>query len=206
LLEGHGIDTVLDVGANAGQYARSLRRHGFAGDIVSFEPLTSAFERLEAAAESDPRWTAVHAALGSEASQAHMHVAGNSASSSILEMLPKHLEVAPESRVVGAEDVTVIRLDSVLDQYVRGDATLFLKIDTQGYERQVLEGAAHVLPRISGMQLELSLEPMYRGETLAEDMIALVRGHGFTPVWIGHGLRDPADLRLLQLDALFFRL
>ena len=114
LLEHCSIDLVLDVGANSGHYASELRAHGYAGRIVSFEPLESAHAQLAAAAEGDLRWrVAPRMALGDAEGKIDIHVAGNSLSSSILDMLPEHERAAPGSAYVGSETVPVRRLDIV---------------------------------------------------------------------------------------------
>lgn len=204
-LRQHTIDTVLDVGANDGEYARTLRSIGYKGRIVSFEPLSRAFDALSAAAASDPDWHAVRLALGDTAESTVIHVAGNSASSSLLGMLPRHTAVAPQSAYVAEEIVTMERLDAVFDSHVKPGSRVFLKIDTQGYESRVLSGAEGVLDRVVGLQVELSLEPLYEGQSMAEDVMAWLRRRGFQPHWVNHGFKDAKSQQLLQIDALFFR-
>ena len=91
LLDSQRIDTIIDVGANDGGYGRFLRRGGFTGTIVSFEPLEKEHEALKAAADADGKWfVAPRMALGSENTEVEIHVAGNSVSSSILQMNRTH--------------------------------------------------------------------------------------------------------------------
>lgn len=202
----HNIDVILDVGANAGQYGSELRRLGYKGRMVSFEPSSAAYAKLAERASHDPHWATAHFALGSMTMEHELHIAGNSVSSSFLEMLPKHTAVAPESAFVNSEAVSIKRLDSIFHHYCNSRDEILLKIDTQGYERQVLEGATGVLSNIVGLQLEMSLTPLYEGEAPAESLIALARDHGFTLVWIQHGFKDSSTQQLLQVDGLFFRL
>lgn len=98
-----GIDILIDVGANIGQYARGVRADGFQGRIISFEPLRAAFKILEANARQDGNWVAVNKAIGDRSGSAEINVAGNSWSSSLLAMQPRHLDSAPESRYVAKE-------------------------------------------------------------------------------------------------------
>ena len=142
LLRSQGTDLVLDVGANAGQFGMALREIGYAGRIVSFEPLAAAREQLLAASAGDPQWqVAERCAIGEEDAELDIHVAGNSVSSSVLPMLDAHLRTAPESRYVATERVALRRLDSVAPSYIDGSRAALLKIDTQGYEDRVLDGA-----------------------------------------------------------------
>ena len=205
LLTRFGVTVVLDVGANAGIYARELRQIGYRGRIVSFEPLSSAFARLAAEAARDPGWEAVNLALGAQPGEAVLNVAENSWSSSLRPMLDAHLSAAPESRYVGTETVRVETLDAVFGRYVRPDDRVWLKIDTQGHERDVLAGAAASLPRIETIQLEMSPVRLYEGEALFTEMYAWLADRGYACVHLEPGLVDPADERLLSVDGYFHR-
>jgi len=200
------IDTVFDIGANIGQYAGELRKLGYGGDIVSFEPLSSAHAQLSAASAGDARWTiAPRVAIGAEDGEVKINIAGNSVSSSVLDMLANHADAAPESRYTGQESVPVARLDSIAAPYLKRDTRLFVKVDTQGYEAAVLAGAPATLARAQGVQLELSLLPLYAGQMLFEAIIAQMRTAGFEIWTLWPGFADPATDRMLQIDALFVR-
>ena len=205
LLRSNRIDLVFDVGANFGQYATSLRECGYRGRIVSFEPLTSAFSRLEANAKADPLWEVVNIGLGDRDERATINIAGNSQSSSLLEMLPAHLKSAPVSAYVGKEEITVSRLDSVFSKYHRPGDRTFLKLDAQGYERKILDGASLSLTDILGIQLEMSIEPLYSNEMPYLEMLGYLAGMGFTLASIEPGFGDPESGRMLQMDGIFFR-
>jgi FkbM family methyltransferase len=205
LLAQHGIDVVLDVGANIGQYARSLLRMGYRGRIVSFEPLPSARRRLEANARGVPGWQIVPVALGDFDGQSTINVAGNSQSSSLLAMLPQHVAAAPESAYVSAEVVEVRRLDSLFSEHCRAGERCFLKLDVQGFEQAVLRGARESLARCVGVQLEMSLMPLYEGEATFTELLAQMADHGYSLMWLENGFVDPHSGRLLQLDGVFYR-
>ena len=206
MLGSKGIDLVLDVGANAGQFGCRLRQLGYAGRIVSFEPLRAARERLEAASAGDARWkVAERAALGDRDGEIEIHVSANSESSSVLEMLDAHLRSAPESRYVGRERVPLRRLDRIAAPYLTAGSVTLLKIDTQGFEDRVIEGATEILPRVCGIQLELSLVPLYANQRLFPEMLERLSGLGFEPWAIWPAFLDPQSARLLQVDATFFR-
>jgi FkbM family methyltransferase len=199
-----GIDLVFDVGANTGQFAREIRDTGFRGRIVSFEPLSTAHRELAAAAASDPLWS-VHerCALGDREGLVELNVAGNSVSSSILEMAAAHAAAAPESVYVGHEKTALHTLDSVAQKYL-GSQRAFLKVDTQGFEWQVLTGAEQTLPSIQGVLCELSLVVLYEGQHLWRDMVDRLEGAGFTLWGLQPSFMD-ARGRNLQCDAIFFR-
>ncbi|NDP47673.1 MAG: FkbM family methyltransferase [Sulfuriferula multivorans] len=206
LLAHHGIDLVLDVGANTGGYGRSLREAGFQGDILSFEPLEQAYAELTRAAASDTRWhIAPRMAVGAENGEIEINVAGNSVSSSILPMHETHAAAAPLSRYVGCQRVPLSQLDSVLHPVLTPDRITLLKIDTQGYEMPVLLGATALLPHIRGVQIELSLVPLYEGQILYREMIDWLTDNGFELWNVIPGFLDTFTGRQLQFDGVFFR-
>ncbi len=205
LLSTHRIDVVLDVGANNGGYGRFLRKGGYQGDILSFEPLKEAHRALILAAAGDARWqVAPRVALGAEDGEIQINVAGNSTSSSVLPMRALHAEAAPQSRYVGVEQVPLMRLDSIRHPFLGQGRTIMLKIDTQGYEMSVLRGAEALLPYLRGVQLELSLAPLYEGQPLYREVIDWLSDRGFQLWNVIPGFVDRRSGRMLQMDGVFF--
>jgi FkbM family methyltransferase len=200
------IDLVLDVGANAGHYGIGLREHGYTGRIVSFEPLAVAHDRLEAAARGNSGWqVASRMALGDAEGIIDINIAGNSLSSSILQMLPEHEQAAPGSAFVGSEKVALRRLDQVAPDYLGTAKSVLLKIDTQGYEDRVLNGATGVLGRIMAIQAELSLVPLYAGQPLFDEMRGKIELLGFGLFAVFPGYVHEQTGQTLQLDGFFLR-
>ena len=206
ILEATRIDLVLDVGANEGQFAQELIELGYRRELISFEQLADPCLHLIANAGSFLQWrVAERMALGNADGEIVINVAANSASSSALPMLDEHVRAAPESAIAGMETVPLRRLDSIADQYVPRDRQILLKIDTQGYEGRVLDGASGIMDRITAVQLELSLVPLYAGQSLFHELVEKMRVMGFVlwavwPVFI-----DPVSGRTLQLDGIFVR-
>ena len=205
LLRETGIDLVLDVGANAGQYAAGLRILGYAGRIVSFEPLSTAHAQLGRAALRGGWEVAPRMAIGEADGDITINLAGNSVSSSILDMLPTHANAAPGSAYVSSETVPLRRLDGVAGEYMAGARRILLKIDTQGYEDRVLAGAAGVLDRFAAIQTELSLVPLYEGQTLFDEMRRRIEAAGFELYAVFPGYVDERTGQTLQLDGFFRR-
>jgi len=199
------INLVLDVGASTGGYAQELRSTGYAGRIVSFEPSTEAFGVLQQQAARDPAWSAVQMALGNKPGSATLHLSRNRESSSFLRIRSRHTNAYPAASYVATEKVSIRRLDDVFANYHTGDFRTFLKIDTQGFEQQVLQGGQASLPQIVGVQVELSLVSLYDGETPFMDLIKQLQGHGFTLMSFQPVIDDPETGQLLQVDGLFFR-
>lgn len=205
LLEHFKINKILDVGANKGQYASSIRKSGFQGDIISFEPMKEAFAALQQLALRDSRLTALNFALGDTEAKTTINVAGNSISSSILEMLPAHIDAAPHSSYVDQEEITIKTLDSVFFDYCRPEDNIFLKMDTQGFEKNVLDGASQSLKYIQGIQVEMSLVPLYRGGILFDEMNAYLKEKGFDLYSLENGFWHVSNGRLLCVDGIFFK-
>jgi FkbM family methyltransferase len=202
----HRIDVVFDIGANTGQFTEQLRDAEFPGRIVSFEPSAAAHSALRKRARRDPNWTiAPRMALGDRDGTITLNLAGNSVSSSVLSMLPSHLNAAPESRYIGSENVDLRTLDSVGTELAKAAERIFLKLDVQGFEYKVLQGAEQFLARVAGIQLELSLVPLYDGERLFHPMLHDLEERGYDLWAMVPGFADPDTGRLLQLDAVFFR-
>jgi FkbM family methyltransferase len=203
LLKNYRIDLVLDVGANSGQYGKELRELGYKGRIVSFEPLQSAVTELRRAAAQDGNWRVRSHACGAQNGENTIQVSANSQSSSFLPMQPKHLQVFPDSRYVRREVVEVRRLDTIFDEVAAPDTKIWLKIDVQGFEAEVVEGAAAVLDRIAAIQAEISLQALYEGEIPYTDFLSLMASKGFVLVALESYLSDPQTSELLQVECIF---
>lgn len=205
LMRHYGINLVFDVGANVGQYAQDLRRMGYNGRIVSFEPLSAAYKQLRTVAADDSNWECAQVALGDFDGASEINVAANSQSSSLLSMLPEHEHAAPESRYIGKEEIVVSRLETILDAFMKEEEKLFLKIDAQGYEKRILDGADAVMNHITGVQVEASLVQLYDGEMVLDEMVRFMHQHGFTLMSIEPGFSSGTTGQMYQADLVFFR-
>jgi FkbM family methyltransferase len=207
LIVGNGIDVVLDVGANRGQYGTMLRRFGYRGKIVSFEPLHEPLQSLHRRAAGDPLWKVFPYALGDSNRTVTVNVAGNGcASSSVLPMLSRHAEACPDSRYVDVQETEQHRLDAVWPQVAGPEERVFLKLDVQGYEGAVLEGAADRVGQCAGLQMEVSCVPLYEGGLLLEDALRMAQHrYGMTLAALAPGFTDSRTGQMLQCDAVFLR-
>lgn len=206
LLQHHKIDLVLDVGANDGGYGKELRQSGFKGSILSFEPLQDPYERLKITALAYSDWhVAPRMALGSQEGEMEINVSANSTSSSILPMEKIHCDAAPSSKYMAKQKISVQRLDKFEHILFKKGTNKFLKIDTQGYERSVIEGASGFLHDLKGIQVEMSLVSLYKGQALYEEIIEILKLSGFELWNIVPGFSDSMSGRLLQMDGIFFR-
>jgi FkbM family methyltransferase len=205
LLNNFKISKILDVGANSGQYSKLMKELGFKGEIISFEPLSDTFKKLREESEKYNNWTAVNIALGEMDGVIQINVSKNSYSSSILKMLPLHFESAPASIIIRKEMVKISKLDTIFNNFCKDDDKVFLKIDTQGYEIKVLEGAREAINKITGVHLEMSLIPLYEGEALFSNMLFYMKDLGFDLCSLENGFYNKTTGQLLQVDGIFFR-
>lgn len=198
-----GIDLVIDVGANRGQFGLEVRRAGYGGRMVSIEPLAEPFLELSRSAARDTGWTAIQSAVGPRAGSATIHVAANDgASSSFLPMLDLHARSAPEARFIADERVEMATLDGLVQPRWGSPSAVFTKIDVQGYEMEVLAGGEATLARSTLVQLEMSLLPLYDTAPSYREIVDYLTQHGFCLVGIEPGFASQTGAQL-QADGLF---
>ncbi|EFQ82070.1 methyltransferase, FkbM family [Aeromicrobium marinum DSM 15272] len=203
-LDSRGIDTVLDIGANVGQYATLTRSAGFGGRIISCEPLSGAYAEISRRAAHDDRWTALNVAVGAEPGTATINVSENSYSSSLRDMTSAHLDAAPQSRFIATEEVPVTTVTEIVTTHGVDPSRALLKIDTQGFEGEVLRGAGDLIGQVAAIQLELSFVELYADQLLFDELVAQMAADGYRIQQLETGISD-ASGRMLQVDGLFVR-
>lgn len=202
----YGVDIIFDIGANIGQSGEHFRHIGFKREIVSFEPVDFLYAELQRRAEKDVGWHTRNIALGDQPGQVAINVSGGHAgASSILEMTDNVRINAPDQAVVRQEIIAIDTVDAMMATYYPHGDRCFLKIDTQGYERNVLAGAAQSLERVIGIKLEMSLKKNYEGETMMTEMIPHLYELGFRLVHLEDGWSNAESKELYQVDGTFFR-
>jgi FkbM family methyltransferase len=200
---GRPVDLVIDVGGNTGGFGLELRHSGYEGRIVSIEPVAEAFAKLGAERVGDPAWAARHMALGRTAGKAMINVAANdAASSSLLAMSDRQLRAAPESRIIDTQEVVVDTLDHFYESLEDRGTTRMLKLDTQGYEGEILAGGTRSLAEFSLVYVELSVTPLYQGQALMHEIIGTLHHAGFEIIDLQPYMVEPGTGNLLQLNSL----
>ena len=199
------IETVFDVGANEGHYAMDLRAHGFSGKIVSFEPIETVHRVLLANRARDEGWSSHQIGLGDEEHETEITVSKVTVFSSL-----KSPTNYTTGKFMGAgearrETVQVKRLDEFLQCNGSRLGRAFLKIDTQGFEKEVLLGAGAALSLFQAVQLELALRPLYEGQDTIVPMINFMSELGFDIAMAKENGFDWQAMRLLELDVVFAR-
>jgi len=202
------INCVIDVGANVGQYGLMLRRIGYDGRIVSIEPVREVFERLNAAADADDEWRTLNTACGSREETRAINVFAKSALNSLLSPSPNllRLELDP-SPIERTETVNVVRLESLFDEMLAGidDPRVFLKIDCQGLDLEVLKGAGEGMTKVEGLQSEVSAIPLYLGVPDYLEFLSYCRNLGFEPTGFFPVVNSPVGGHLIECDVVLIR-
>ncbi len=202
----HNIDTIIDVGANIGQTRDSLRANGFKGDIISIEPLPTLQDLLQDKAKSDNKWTVLEPlALGDKDGTCEINISEASDMSSLMQASDKLIKALPKTKYTGSATVKMKTLDSLYSELNLEGKRVFLKMDTQGYEMKILENAQKTLEKIQGIQVEMSLFPLYEDEVLFDDIIAFLKQYGFSPYMLIETNFSRTLKRQLQVDGIFYK-
>lgn len=200
------MDCVFDVGANRGQYATMLRKDaGFRGTILSFEPNPEIFAELERSAASDGKWHAFNMALSDFDGTASFNIMAADQFSSLKKPSGQQDAIfAERNKVTRTVDMQCRRLESVLPELksTHGFARPFLKMDTQGHDLSVCEGAGGVLSEMAGVQTELGVRPIYEGGTGYRDMIDWLASRAFAPSAFFANNKGHFPL-LVEMDGIF---
>ena len=203
-LKQFNIRTVLDIGANTGQFAALIHKTLPDAMIYAFEPLKDCHEQLVERMKNAPRFKAFQFALGSEDVEMNMHRSTYSPSSSIRPMSPLHEKAFPYTKGAVSEKITVKRLDDIAEGLTL-TKNLLVKIDVQGFEDQVFAGGAQTIPKAKALIVETSFERLYEGQPLFDEIYAITKRMGF----VHHGnlsqLLSPVDGSVLQADGIFIK-
>jgi FkbM family methyltransferase len=197
------IDLILDVGANIGQSALEYRHLGYKKLIYSFEPIFESYRILESRAIEDNNWETYNLALGSENGSKSINVSENTFSSSFYEILNEHTSSEPKSAYISTEKVKVTTLDHFIKSNNIISKNIYLKIDVQGFEKEVLSGLRLFTSAIKILQIELSTTPLYQNAPLYLEMMNLIESRGFKLYNILPVFSNYEKGKLLQFDGIF---
>jgi len=204
-LTNSGIRTILDVGANKGQFAQLARKVFPAARIHSFEPLPDCFSEMKVALKGDNNFFAYNKALGKEPSFLDFYRSSHSPSSSFLQMEDLHKQAFPESK--GGQEKEAIRVEvDTLDHFyetTKPEVNILLKIDVQGFESEVLAGASSMLEQVSVVIIEMSILKLYKDQPLFHDVYTTMYNQGFRYHGNLSQMLHPATQEVVQIDAIF---
>jgi FkbM family methyltransferase len=200
------INCVLDVGARCGEYGVMLRNNGYSGHIISFEPVESNYRVLKQRCDRDSKWTAHQYALGSQNGTAEINVSQSSFYSSFRSASEYGRAHHPGIAHAATETVSVRRLDDIYDEVIGHvkQPRVYLKIDTQGWDLEVLRGAERSLASVPALQTEMSVKPLYQGSPTFRESLAAFNRAGYALSAVFAVARD-SHFRLAEFDCVMVR-
>ncbi len=201
-LRNAGIKTILDIGANTGQFANYIHQLFPDAALYSFEPLKDCYEELIANFKNVPHFKAFNVALGDETGLVEIHRNEYSPSSSLLPMKELHKTCFPYTQEEIIQKINIVRLDDIADS-LNLRKPMLVKLDVQGYEDKVISGGKSVLGQADIIISELSIEQLYDGQPLFEDIYKTLTNMGFQYRGNYEQLISPDDGRVLQVDGIF---
>jgi len=202
------IKYVIDVGANTGQFAESLFDFNYKGTVISFEPVSKCYHALKKRAQKNPKHiVAERCAIGDDNQEIKINISDDSVFSSVLRIKDDHTKLRPKARIVKQEPVNLYKLDSIIDKYIPKDETsILLKIDTQGFEKQVLDGAINTIKRLKGIKIEIPLVPIYNDTAFTfYEIIDYMKANDFIPYNFNTEGVNLKTGRVFTIDGTFFK-
>lgn len=197
----NSVDCVLDVGANGGQFAIDLRISGYKKEIHSFEPSSTGYSVLEKKSKNDQNWSAYQYGFGNKVERKILKVTSNNGLSSSVLNLSKHKHYFPDAKVLFEEEIQLNTIKNFLEAKSIDASRAMLKLDTQGYEYNILKGAGEYLADFALVYCETSLIQLYEDEKIFEDVFELLTSHSRRLIDVSNGLRLKSG-KLLQVDIL----
>ncbi len=206
LIKRHGINLILDVGANMGQFGLDLRKAGFDGEIISFEPINECCVHLRSIA--DDKWRVENYALGDANTTDTINISNKTVFSSILDTNDfGRANFSDSIQVVDTQTITIKRLDDVINSLINepDKKKIFLKLDTQGYDGRVMHGAADTLSHVYILQTEVSCKAIYKETPSFHETLKQLTTSGFNITGVFPLSRDKNTMELLEFDCLLIR-
>ncbi|WP_276132856.1 FkbM family methyltransferase [Polluticoccus soli] len=199
----YNFNTIIDVGANEGQFAMKMRKFFPAATIISFEPIPEVFDKLNANFAGDSRFLSYCYGLGEEEQEASFFLNEYSPSSSLLKMADhtKHFDAAVKDKEI---KVKIARLDDILKK-TELKAPILVKLDVQGYEDKVIGGGNNTIKCADVVISEVSFASLYQDQKLFDDIYTALSRLGFKYKGNFDQLRSPVDNSVLQADAIFIK-
>ena len=201
LFDKYNINLVVDVGANRGQFIDSVLKRGYSKDIVLFEPLKSEWAYLNNEFKDNALIETLNYAIGDKNVKTKINVSKNLVSSSILGITKECTNIAKSAKYIKTQDCELRKLDFFYNKF-KGK-NVFLKVDTQGFEEEVIKGATKTLKDVKVIIMELSFVELYTKQKLISSMIDLMDKKGFVLYALLPGFADELTGRMFQMDGVF---
>tara|TARA_B100000575_G_scaffold285259_1_gene280322 strand:+ start:267 stop:989 length:723 start_codon:yes stop_codon:yes gene_type:complete len=205
-LNNNNINSIIDVGANNGQFAEEIFKNGFNGYVLSFEPLKIEHSNLldKKIKMKKYNWEiAERCGLGASEKKLEINISGMRQSSSILNISEIHTSLYPKSANIDKEKISIFPLDNFYNKITNMKKNILVKIDTQGYELEILKGAKKTLDYINAIYVEVSLVELYKNQPLFDEILDYVKKAGFSVWSVDQAVGNKETGQTYQLDILF---
>ena len=202
LFKKYGIDQILDIGASRGQYINSIRQMGYCKKFISFEPVKEAYEELKNRYDGDMMVKSYNVAIGDTNKDVLINVSECDLCSSVLAVNDITIKAEPATKHISKEKCKMRALDFFYNEFTDN---IMLKIDVQGFEKNVLLGATKTLKKAKILFVEMSLIELYKGEASFSDIVKMLEKKGFELYAITPAFMDNSNGRMLQVDGLFVK-
>ena len=201
-LKKHQIRTIFDIGANTGEWAATIHEHFPEAAIYAFEPLSDCYAKLSEKEKKIPQLTTFNFALGDNPGKFPIYRSSQASSSSLLPMSDLHKKAFPHTQNLSREEIEVRTLDQVTKD-LNIKENIFVKIDVQGFELNVLQGGKALLNRAKVLLIETSFHTLYDNQPLFDEVYSFLKGMGFTYRGDFESIKSPIDGAILQANAIF---
>lgn len=197
----YNFKTIIDIGANEGQFAHKMRILFPEALIISFEPIPLEFTKLKNSFKDDSKFIAFNVGLGDKEGAADFWLNEYTPSSSLLKM-KKHLDHFSHARNQSSIRVELKRLDQCLDSK-KIEKPYIVKIDVQGYEEFVIKGGKEIIAGAEIVIVEVSYEELYEGNVMFDAIYTLLKNFGFNFSGNYEQLHSQFNNKIMQADAIF---
>jgi FkbM family methyltransferase len=206
ILNNRSIDCFLDIGAFQGDFAKNLILSGFKGHVISFEPVSENYNKLQFKAQKFKNWEVYkRIGLGDKREVLKINVSENLQSSSFLSNNSNHVELLNESKYKYTEDCEIILLDDLYDKLNLNYKNIFLKIDAQGFETKIINGGPKIINMCKGIICEVNNEILYENDIHWKEMIRILEDQNFKLHSIRDAYTDTKSGKTIQFDVIFVR-
>ena len=200
------IDTVIDIGASKGNYAKNLRKNGYKNLIISIEPILSDYNNLIHKSKNDKKWL-IHerCAIDNKNSKKKFYISKNFSSSSLLKIKSNHIKSDPNSKKILTKMINTQTLEDIYKNYnlKNKNKNVYLKLDVQGNEKNILDGGKKILKEFSAIEIELSTVSLYEQSKEYTYFVNFFKKKGFILYDIERVFFNKKKMQLLQFNALF---
>jgi len=199
----YNFKTIIDVGANEGQFAKKMRQFFPQASIISFEPIPETYNKLNENFRGDSNFKAHCLGLGDKVETSSFFLNDYSPSSSLLK-LGNHMDHFEKASSGHEITINIERLDNIIHP-VEIKKPLFVKLDVQGFEDRVIQGGMNVIKQADLIMCEVSFKTLYEGQKLFDDIYHMLKDMGFTYHGNYEQLHSPVTNEVLQADAIFVK-